>query len=161
MPNTASDRWLTLFFRIAMGWTFLYAGLSQLADPQFTAATFLNSTKTFHSVFVLFASPAILPFTNFLVVWGHTLIGVSLLLGLCLRFSSVFGIFLMITYYFAHMDFPYIEGHVNFIMDFHLVYGGVLVWLMKAQAGHVWGLDAWLEKQPFVVRHQELLPLLG
>jgi thiosulfate dehydrogenase (quinone) large subunit len=48
---------------------------------------------------------------------------------------------LMLTYYCAHMDFPYIESHVNFIMDFHLVYAGVLVYLMSVNAGTVFGLD--------------------
>ena len=33
----------------------------------------------------------------------------------------VFGILLMITYYFAHMKFPYIEEPDNFLVDYHLV----------------------------------------
>jgi hypothetical protein len=39
------------------------------------------------------------------------------------------------------MDFPYIESHVNFIMDYCLVYAGVLVYLMSLNAGAVSGLD--------------------
>lgn len=60
-------RGLILYFRIAMGWTFLYAGLTQLTEPGFTAAAFLGHTKTFHGFFSLFAAPAVLPYTDFLV----------------------------------------------------------------------------------------------
>ena len=39
------------------------------------------------------------------------------------------------------MDFPYIENPNNYVIDFHIVYAGVLVYLMVKRAGHVVGLD--------------------
>lgn len=159
MNNSALERGLIFFLRIAMGWTFLYAGLSQLTDPHFTVAAFLAGTKTFHDQLAWFALPAIAPYMTFLVEWGHTLIGLSLVLGCMVRFSSPFGILLMAIYYCAHMDWPYIESHVNFIMDYHLVYGAVLVYLMAKHAGHVWGLDGWLEKLPLIAGNSTLRPL--
>lgn len=161
MPTTNINRYLTFYFRIAMAWTFLYAGLSQVIDPKFSATAFLEHTKTFHDFFAWFASPGIVPYTDFLVEWGHTLIGLSLLAGLMVRVSSVFGVLLMITYYFAHMDFPYIESNVNFIMDYHLVYAGTLVYLIVAHAGHVWGLDGLVEKFKMVERHPALRELVS
>jgi thiosulfate dehydrogenase (quinone) large subunit len=154
--NDSLERALVFFFRIAMGWTFLYAGLSQLSDPHFTVAGFLAGTKTFHDQLAWFALPAIAPYMTFLVKWGHTLIGLSLISGCMVRLSGPFGIVLMAIYYCAHMDWPYIEGHVNFIMDYHLVYGAVLIFLMAKHAGHVWGLDGWLEKLP-AIAHRPLL----
>src|SRR5665213_3123522 len=122
MNTTTHERALILFLRLAMGWTFLYAGITQFADPTWSAAGFLNSTKTFHWLMVGFAAPNILPITNFLVKWGHLLTGLSLVSGLLVRASVPFGILLMLTYYMAHMDFPYIENHTNFMLDYHLVY---------------------------------------
>ncbi len=139
-----------------MGWTFLYAGLSQLTDPQFTVATFLAGTKTFHDQLAVFALPAIAPYTTFLVEWGHTLIGLSLISGCLVRLSSPFGVLLMAIYYSAHMDWPYVENTTNFIIDYHLVYGGVLVYLIAKHAGHVWGIDGWLAKFS-AVAHSPLL----
>jgi thiosulfate dehydrogenase (quinone) large subunit len=31
----------------------------------------------------------------------------------------------------------------NFLIDFHVVYAGLVVYLMMKRAGHVFGLDGW------------------
>lgn len=142
MPQSGCDRLIVFFFRIAMGWTFFYAASHQLADPHWSAASFLAHTKTFHNFFAWFTTPRVLPVTNFLVEWGHLLIGLSLISGLAVRASAPFGVLLMLVYYLAHLDFPYVDNKQNFIMEFHLVYAAVLVVLIRARAGHIFGLDA-------------------
>ena len=97
--------------------------------------------------------PAIAPYMTFLVEWGHTPIGLSLIFGCMDLVSSPFGVLLMAIYYCAHMGWPYIESHVNFIVDDHLVYGAVLVYLMANHAGHVWGLDGLIGKLPAIAHH--------
>ena len=77
------------------------------------------------------------------------------------RVSAAFGVLLMITYWFAHMDWPFIENTNNLIVDYHLVYAGVLVMLIVARAGHVFGLDAWAEKLSFVKQNRALKPLVA
>src|SRR5229473_5639428 len=161
MNESALQKSLIFFFRIAMGWTFLYAGSRQLLDPGWSVAGFLAHTKTFHDFFAVFAAPGVVPYTDFLVQWGHLLIGLSLISGLLVRVSGVFAIFLLGTYYFAHMDFPYIESKINFIIDYHLVYIGVIVYLISKRAGHVWGLDGLGEKLPLIERHPGLRPLVN
>ena len=141
MNTTTLQRSLIVYFRLAMGWTFLYAGATQVTDPHWTVATFLAHTKTFHDVFAVFAAPGIEPYTTFAVKWGHLLIGLSLVTGLLVRVSGIFGVMLMLTYYCAHMDFPFVDNPVNFLMEYHLVYAGVLVYLMSVNAGRVFGLD--------------------
>lgn len=160
MSNRHLEKSLILYFRLAIGWTFLYAGGSQLMG-HFSAAGFLGETKTFHSFFALFAAPGMLPYTDFLVKWGHFLIGLSLISGLLVRVSAPFGILLLSTYYFAHMDFPYIEGHTNMIIDYHLIYDGVLVYLIVKRAGHIFGLDGWVETLPIFANHPALKPLVN
>ena len=161
MTDTNFNRGLILFFRVAMGWTFLYAGITQVFDPNFTVAGFLGTVKTFHDFFYWFASPAVAPVTNILVPWGHLLIGLALVAGLLVRLSGAFGFLLMITYYFAHMDFPYIESHLNFVMDYHLVYAAALAAVMKYKGGEVFGLDGWLARWKVVQDHPGLKPLMG
>ena len=160
MTESKLDRSVIFILRILMGWTFLYAGVSQIWE-NFDTAGFLNHVVTFHDFFAVFATPAMLPYTDFLVKWGHLLIGLSLISGLLVRVSGPFGVLLMITYYFAHMNFPYIESSVNFLVDYHLVYATVIVWLIAHRAGHVWGLDGLVERMHMVDHYPALKSLVG
>lgn len=161
MNQSSVERCLIVFFRLAMGWTFLYAASHQVFVPGWSVAGFLNNTKTFHDLFAYVATPTMAPITSFLVSYGHLLIGISLILGLMTRVSASFGILLMVVYWMAHMNFPYIENRNNFILDFHIVYAGVLTYLIVKHAGHVWGLDGWAERLPFFDRHPGLRPLVA
>lgn len=144
MNQFAMDRRTVLLFRLLMGWIFLYAGASQILSGDFTVTAFLAHTKTFHDVYAPLTSPSIATLLTFAVKWGHLLIGLSLVSGLLVRVSGVFGVALMLTYWTAHMDFPYIESHVNFIIDYHIVYAALTGWLVAANAGRAFGLDGWL-----------------
>ena len=53
---------------------------------------------------------------------------------------------LMLLYWTAHMDFPYIENVNSYLIDYHIVFAGVLVYLIVKHAGHVFGLDGWVAK---------------
>jgi len=161
MPNSNAERGLIVVFRLLMAWTFLYAASHQVFDPKFTVVGFLNNTKTFHDVFAVFTTPTMAPVTTFLAAWGHLLIGLSLLVGLMVRVSATFGILLLLTYWMAHMDWPFIENRNNFIVDYHIVYSVVLAYLILSRAGHVWGLDAWAAKQPFFAQHPNLRRLVA
>src|SRR5262249_19547942 len=147
--DATAERGLILFFRLAMAWTFLYAASHQVFNPKFSVAGFLGQTKTFHDVYAIFTAPSIDPVLTFLVSYGHLLIGLSLALGLMVRVSASFGIALVLMYWTAHMDFPFIENHNNFLLDYHIVYAGVLVFLIVKHAGHVWGLDGVIERMPW------------
>ena len=137
------EQTLILFFRITLGWTFLYAAIHNFGDDKFVAG-FLSHTKTFHDVYGPIASSAFVPVLTFLVEYGHLLIGLSLISGFLVRLSAPFAIMMLLLYWTAHMDFPYIENPNNCIVDFHIVYAGVLVYLMVKHAGHVVGLDGWV-----------------
>src|SRR5947207_12380073 len=159
--DSRTEKALVLYFRFVMAWTFLYAASHQVFVPSFTVVGFLSHTKTWHDVFAIFTTPTMAPITTVLVEYGHLLIGLSLLTGLMVRISASFGVLLMIVYWFAHMDWPFIENTNNFIVDYHLVYAGVLVYLIVKRAGHVFGLDGWAENLAFVKRHPALSPLVA
>ena len=152
---------LILYFRFVMAWTFLYAASHQVFVPEFSVIGFLSHTKTFHGFFAAFTTPTMAPITTFLVEYGHLLIGLSLFFGLMVRASAAAGILLMIVYWFAHMDWPFIENSNNFIIDYHLVYAGVLGYLILMRAGHVFGLDAWAQNLRVVREHPGLRPLIA
>jgi thiosulfate dehydrogenase [quinone] large subunit len=158
---TSIERFLILYFRFLMAWTFLYAASHQVFVPSFSVIGFLSHTKTFHNLFVVFTTPTMAPITTFLVEYGHLLIGLSLLTGLMVRVSAAFGVLLMGIYWMAHMDWPFVENTNNLVFDYHAVYAGVLVFLIVKRAGHVFGLDGWAENLQFVRDHPGLRPLIA
>ena len=155
MTNSPAFRPLILLLRLSLAWVFLYAASHQIFGG-FSVTGFLSGTKTFHW---LFGPMTVEPFASvlsFLVGYGHLLIGLSLLTGLLVRVSSIFGIGIMLIYWLAHMDFPYISDTTNFLLDEHIVFALVLGLLIVVRAGHIWGLDAWAEKQPTVSHNRWL-----
>ena len=156
MTDTPATRSLIVLLRLAMAWIFIYAASHQVLVPGYSIAGFLNSTKTFHGLFAPFTAPATDAVLSFLVSYGHLLIGLSLLTGLLVRVSAMFGILLMILYWMAHMDFPYISDHNSLLVDQHIVFALVLGLLIAVRAGHIFGLDAWAAKQG-PVQHNKVL----
>ena len=158
--QSTGERLFIVFLRLTIGWTFLYAGIHHFGDPKFVVG-FLSNIKTFHDVYAPLTNPAILPVLTFLVEYGHLLIGLSLVSGLLVRISSPFAIMLMLLYWTAHMDFPYIENVTNYLIDYHIVFAGCLGYLIAKRAGHVWGLDGLVEQWRWVDQYPALKPLVG
>jgi len=155
-----TEQVLIFFFRLCMGWTFLWAGIHHFGDDKFVVG-FLSNVKTFHDIYAPFTNPAVVPTLTFLVEYGHLLIGLSLVSGLLVRVSAPFAIMLMLLYWTAHMDFPYIENVNNYLVDYHVVYAGVLVYLIVKRAGHVFGLDGLVERMHLIDSHPAFRPLVG
>ncbi len=87
--------------RVVIGWHFLYEGLIKLADPRWTAASYLAESKwIFAGLFRWMASdPAVLTVVDALNAWGLTLIGLVLVLGLVTRLACISGVALLALYY--------------------------------------------------------------
>ena len=143
-----------------MGWLMFYAGITKVLDPNWSAAGYLNSAKTFSGLFQWFAQPNILPTINFINEWGLTLLGVSLLLGIGVRLSSVLGAALMLLYYFPVLDFPYPNPH-SYIVDERVFYIFVLLFLAAAKAGRAYGLEEWCSNLPICSKFPKLREWLG
>lgn len=141
--NRTAEQVLIFLLRISLGWVFLWAAIHHFGDSSYVGG-FLSHTKTFHPIFGPIAQSAALPVIAFLVEYGHLLIGLSLISGLLVRVSAPFAIMLMVFYWAAHMDFPYIDNINNLIVDEHLISALVLGYLIVRKAGHVWGLDGWV-----------------
>jgi hypothetical protein len=56
VPESTFEKSLILYFRLAIGWTFLYVGGSQLLE-HFSAAGFLNATRPRPSILFSLGSP--------------------------------------------------------------------------------------------------------
>ena len=136
--------------RVSLGWLFFYAGITKVLKPEWSAAEYIAGAKVFVEFFNFLASPEILPIVNLLNKWGLTLLGVSLMLGVLVRFSSFFGAVLMVLYYLAALDFPHPNPH-DYLVDEHIIYALVLLFFMLTNAGKIGGIDRWWGKPPEII----------
>ena len=95
---TGSQKFTLVLLRLSMGWLMFYAGITKVLNPEWSAAGYLKGAKTFTGFYNALLSPNILPIINFVNAWGLTLLGVSLILGIFVRSSSVLGAVLMLLY---------------------------------------------------------------
>lgn len=126
--------------RVSLGCYMFYAGITKVINPDWSAEGYIKGAKTFAWFYQWLLNPHILPTIDFLNKWGLTLLGISLILGLFVRWSSTAGIVLMVLYYLAALDFPYPDAHA-YLVDQHIIYSFVLFCFITLRAGQVWGFD--------------------
>ena len=124
-----------------MGWMMLYSGIIKILNPAWTSAGYLKGALTFNWFYSLLANPGILQVVDLLNKWGLALIGLSLILGIFVRISSVLGAILMILYYFPVLNFPYVGTH-GYIVNEHIVYAMVFILFFISDAGKFFGFDS-------------------
>jgi len=134
-----------VLLRVSLGWLFLYAGVTKILNPDWSSAGYLANANTFPRLFRWFALPSNIGWVNFVNEWGLTLIGILLVLGLFIRWSSVAGIVLMVLYWLPVLSFPYAGEH-SYIIDEHIVYILAFLVLMAFHAGRYWGFDRYLKR---------------
>lgn len=154
-----SEKYTLGLLRVAMGWLYFYAGITKVLNPDWTAEGYIRGAKNFTWFFQLLLNPEILPVVNFVNEWGLTLLGLSLILGLGVRLSSVLGAVLMLMYYFA-LPFPYPNAH-SFLVDEHIIYTFALLFLASVGAGRVFGLYNWCASLPICAKYPKLRDLIG
>ncbi|MEI8115721.1 MAG: DoxX family protein, partial [Bacteroidia bacterium] len=130
------NRLFITILRVAIGWHFLYEGLSKILQGNWTASSYLLNTSGFLSGFyhALASSPSILRITDILNMYGLLLIGLALFIGLFNRFASMAGALLLTMYYFAYPPFgnPLMnasDGHL-FIVDKLFIETAALLFLI-------------------------------
>lgn len=136
------SRFILFITRLALGWVMFYAGITKIMNPNWSAAGYLKNAKTFPEIFNWFLNPDVLPIVNFINEWGLLFLGVSLILGVGMRISGILGALLMMLYYFPSLDFPMI-GTTSYIVDEHVVYALLLVYLAITESARYMGLGSW------------------
>lgn len=154
------QKFTLVLLRVSLGSLFLYSGFSKIVDPAWSAAGFLKGAKTFPELYTWFASPQILPITDFLNEWGQLFIGAALILGVFVRLASVLGAAMMLLYYFPVLSFPFAGEH-GYIVDDHIIYAAAFLLLASFRAGRVLGLETWCSKLPVCSKYPSLRKLLG
>ena len=139
--------------RILVGWHFLFEGVTKLLDPVWTSEYYLLGSKwIFAGLFHWMASsPDILKVVDFLNIWGLILIGLSLFIGLFVRWSSLCGAVLLLFYFVAYPPiYGYTlgvvaEGNYQWV-DKNLIELTILVVFAVLPTGFLYGADRWIKR---------------
>jgi thiosulfate dehydrogenase (quinone) large subunit len=151
MEGGQLSRWPMIaitFLRVAVGWHFLYEGISKLTSPSFSAAGYLKQARgPFAGLFKWLASqPNLLANADLITMWGLTLVGVLLILGLFTRLASLAGIGFILLFYLCNPPFVgYFysiptEG-TYLIVNKNLVELCALIVILVTRSGRFAGLD--------------------
>jgi len=108
------------FLRMLIGWHFLYEGLWKLIQPGgWSAMGYLKTSQWFAAPLFHYIAetPSLLRMCDLMNMWGLTLIGLALFLGVLIRPAAFFGIVLLAFYYIAQPPFlaATAEGHYLWI----------------------------------------------
>ena len=90
--------------RFLIGWHFLYEGISKLLNPYWSSAAYLLDSKWIFSgvAKTIVSNPNLLTISDYVNMWGLTLVGISLMFGIFSRYGSLLGMgFILLYYLFA------------------------------------------------------------
>jgi thiosulfate dehydrogenase [quinone] large subunit len=139
---------------VLLGWYFLYEGIVKIANPDWTSLGYLLDSKgvfagMFHS---MAANANIVAIADWLNMWGLTLIGLGLMLGMLTQLSVFFGMLMLIMYYMSHPALPSVtyilpqEGSY-LIVNKTLIELFAMAVLFVFPTGHIVGLDRLISKK--------------
>lgn len=110
MEDMKLSRWPLIaitVLRVFVGWHFLYEGIAKLTSPSWSAAGYLKQARgPFAELFRWLATqPNQLANADFITMWGLTIVGVCLILGLFTRLASLAGIGFILLFYLCNPPF--------------------------------------------------------
>ncbi len=141
---------LLMLLRIAIGWHFLYEGVSKALTPGWTSGGYLDASRwILGDVFQwIAANPAALRAVDLLNVGAQIVIGLLLILGAFTRASAIAGIAFLLLYYVANpplvgYDFGSRGDGSYLVVDLRLIEALGLAVLAALPALALYGLDRW------------------
>lgn len=168
--------------RCAIGWHFLYEGISKVVSGHWTAKGYLESAQgplagLYH---LMASSDVVMAVVSALNMYGLTLIGLALFLGIAIRTAACSGMVLLLLYYLAYPPFgggSYMasEGSL-FLVNKNVIEAlGLALLLFAGEKGYgLYGLRAIFQKKTIesadsvlmtgrreALKHIATLPALG
>jgi uncharacterized membrane protein YphA (DoxX/SURF4 family) len=100
--------WFLTVIRIAIGWHFLYEGVSKIMVEAWSSAPYLAGSKwIFAPLFNAMANNStVISVIDFINIYGMILVGAGLILGLMTRWASAGGALMLFFYFVAYPPVP-------------------------------------------------------
>ena len=145
------EAFVVSLLRMAIGWHFLYEGISKITIGGWSSQSFLANTTGFFSPFYhwIAASPAI-GFVDWLNITGLILIGLALFFGCFTRIAAAAGAVLLVLYYFAYPPFGFslinTSGDSHFYVVNYLFVEAIVLILLAVYPRTGYGLETWIRQ---------------
>ena len=93
--------------RVVIGWHFLYEGVSKLTSTTWSAAGYMKASRGPLAEFFrwIASQPHLLDSANLITMYGLTIVGVLLILGLFTRLAAAGGIGFILLFYLCNPPF--------------------------------------------------------
>jgi len=97
-------KYIFTFLRIAIGWHFLYEGIAKIFTPNWSSISYLlNSSGPLAGIFRGLASYQFLVYLiDYAMIFGLTIIGIALFVGISSRMAAFAGSFLLFLFYISN-----------------------------------------------------------
>lgn len=150
-PYTNGQTFWLVALRCLIGWHFLYEGVVKIINSSWSAYPYLMDSKgILADVFYYIAgNSTLLEVSNYINIYGLTLIGLGLITGCLARFAAMGGIAFLVLYYMSHPPFigaDYMmptEGSYLWV-DKNLIEIGALMVLLYFPTSQIFGLDKFI-----------------
>ena len=103
---TKVQAFMLVLLRVFIGWHFLYEGVIKAYNPSWTSRGYLLSASILKPFFAWLASDPLIPVIDNLNIYGLIAVGISLLIGIKVKWGCIGGVLLLLLYYMAHPPFP-------------------------------------------------------
>ena len=105
LPRTAMIAITVL--RVVIGWHFLYEGVSKLTSTTWSSAGYMRASRGPLAEFFrwIASQPHLLDNANLITMYGLTIVGVLLMLGLFTRLAAAGGIGFILLFYLCNPPF--------------------------------------------------------
>ena len=134
--------------RVVVGWHFLYEGLTKLTSASWSAAGYMKVSRgPFAALFHWIAGqPQLLDKANLITMYGLTIVGVLLMLGLFTRLAALGGMGFVLLFYLCNPPFVgyfySIPSEGSYlVVNKTLVEVGALAVILLTRSGLFAGLD--------------------
>ena len=134
--------------RVLIGWHFPYEGIAKLLNPYWSSAAYLLDSKWLFSGLakIIVSDPVLLSISDYVNMWGLTLVGASLLLGLFSQYTALIGMGFVILYYlfappFLGLEFSKPGEGSYLIVNKNLIEACALWVIYLFPTSHIIGLD--------------------
>jgi thiosulfate dehydrogenase (quinone) large subunit len=103
---TRMQAYVLVLLRILIGWHFLYEGVIKAYNPSWTSRGYLLSASILKPFFAWLASDSLIAIIDNLNIIALIAVGISLLIGIKVKWGCMAGVLLLLLYYFAHPPLP-------------------------------------------------------
>ena len=139
--------------RVLIGWHILYEGIAKLINPYWSSAAYLLDSKWIFSGWAesIVSDPTLLTISDYVNMWGLTLVGLCLVLGFYSRHAAIGGmVFILLYYLFAPpllgLEYSRPGEGSYLIVNKNLIEACALFVLYTFPTSHLIGIDRLLSK---------------